>query len=265
MINMSSLHSHQDYGIALSTFNASVKSRGVWSVFKNVHMLVSKSKCPICECVLDGSIERDSNNGKTTLIPTIDHFRPKDAILYPNLEYDHENYILMCSDCNNAYKGNKFPLHSSTPNRNIVALRTSDINDENPLIVNPIFDNPFDLFKIILKYTQSGKKVLELIPKHTSGYLKEKSEETIRVFSLGNCEDGSHSHSNVNVQTCRIDLLHHHFTKFHVVASIMKGRKLQELSILEQKQMFLETNRLGLRDYGFFESIMNSNYIDLVN
>lgn len=262
MINMSSLYSHPDYQIALSEFNASAEPK--WSVFVNVHMLVSKGKCPICECELDGSVERDSNNGKTTLTPTIDHFRPKDLLFYPNLKYDHQNYILMCSDCNNAYKGNKFPLHFSTPNRNTGALKTSDINDENPLIVNPIFDNPFDLFKLIFKYTLSGKKVLELTPKHNSGYLKEKTEETIRVFSLGNCEDGSHSHPNINVQNCRIDLLHHHFTKFYRIVSIMKGRKFIELSLLEQRQVFKETQLLKLRDYGFYEFIMKCNYINLI-
>lgn len=264
MINMSTLHSHQDYVFVLSEFNRRAKSVGAWKIFKNVHMLVSKHKCPICECPLDGSIQRFSNNGITILQPTIDHFRPKDVSLYPNLQYDHENYILMCSDCNNAYKGNLFPLHSSTPVRNVTALKTSDIIDERPLIVNPIFENPFDLFKIILRYSNSGKKVLELIPKHTSGYLKEKAEETIKIFSLGKSDDTGHCHSSINVQTCRIDLLYHHFTKFNAITSILRGRNLSALTPIEQKRVFQATKRLGLREYGFFEFIINSNYIDLV-
>jgi hypothetical protein len=262
---MSALYNHDDYAIALSIFNSSPKTGTVWSVFKNVHMAVSKNKCPICECPLDNSVVRDTKNGTTTLSPTIDHYRPKDGTLYPNLKHDHENYILMCSDCNNAYKGNRFPLHSSTPIRNTSALKTSEITDEKPLIVNPILDNVFDLFKIALKQTPSGKKVLELSPKQTDGYMKEKAEETIRVFSLGNCEDINHTHSNTNVQSCRINLLHHHYVKFFTIISVLKGRKLHELARYEQIKVFRETNRLKLRDYGFFDSIMQCNYIDLIN
>lgn len=262
MIKMSGLYSNPSYSKALARFNATRN----WSVFKNVHMAVSKHKCPICECALDGTVTRTSNNNSnTTLVATIDHYRPKDLHLYPNLQFDHENYILMCSDCNNAYKGNQFPLHSSTPIRNILATSTRAITNELPLIVNPIFDNIFDLFKIVLKYTTSGKKVLELEAHSTDPYLKEKAEETIRLFSLGNCEDASHSHSSVNVQNCRITLLNHHFTKFHTITSIMKGRQIIDLSEIEQRQVFIEVRNFKLMDYGFYDFIINGNYKNLVS
>lgn len=262
MIRMSNLYSEPSYSVALAAFNATRN----WSVFKNVHMTVSKGKCPICECALDGSVTRISNNNaSTTLTATIDHYRPKDPLFYPNLQFDHENYILMCSDCNNAYKGNKFPLHPSTSVRNTSALRTSQITDENPLIVNPIFDNLSDLFRIVLKYTASGKKVLELEAKSNDPYLKAKAEETIRVFSLGNCEALSHSHSSINVQNCRISLLNHHFTKFYTIASIMRGRSLPNLTEVEQRQVFVEIRDLKLKHYGFYEFIMNGNYLNLVS
>jgi hypothetical protein len=261
---MSALHSHQEYLPVLDDFNRRAKSVGIWKIFKDVHMLVSKHKCPICECALNGSVQRPSNNGITVLQPTIDHFRPKDASMYPHLQYDHENYILMCSDCNNAYKGNLFPLHSTTPNRNLIALKSSDIHDENPLIINPIFENPFDLFKIVLRLSTTGKKVLELIPKHSSGYLKEKAEETIRVFSLGKCDEPDHCHSSINVQTCRIDLLHHHFTKFNQITSILNGRNYSDLTLIEKKLVFKLSQRLGLDEYGFFEFVMKANYVNLI-
>ncbi len=208
MINMSSLHKHPDYSNALDKFKRSQKEKK-WSLFKDVQLVVSKNKCPVCECPLDGTLERKSNNGTTLLAPTIDHFRPQD--LYPKLKHDHENYILMCSDCNNAYKGCKFPLHSSTQNRNTTAEKTSNITDEKPLVVNPIYDNLFDLFKLVFRQTISGKKVLELIPKEQSGYLYEKAKETIKIFSLGNCEEPSHAHKSPNVQSCRVMLLADHF------------------------------------------------------
>lgn len=264
MIKMSELYNHSDYEATLVIFNNSAKSRGIWSIFKNVHMLVSKGKCPICECILDGSLTRSSNNNvSTSLVPTIDHYRPKDPNLYPNLEYDHKNYILMCSDCNNAYKGNQFPLHLNS-NRNTGALNTSQIVDEFPLIVNPIVDNLDHLFRVVLKYTTSGKKVLELEAIGTDAYLKEKAVETIRVFSLGNCEDVTHMHSSVNVQNCRIDLLSHHFTKFYSITSIMRGRRLEDLEVSEQKEIYKEVKHLKLMDYGFFEFIMKGSYVDLV-
>jgi hypothetical protein len=264
MIDMSKLYSHSDYTTTLATFDSTPNNGNTWSVFQPVHLKVTINRCPICECPLDGSIIRTSNNGSTTLTPTIDHYRPKAINLYPLLKYDHENYILMCSDCNSAYKKCKFPLHSSTPNRNITATSTSNISNEKPLITNPIYDVPNDIFKIVFRLSMSGKKVLELEPKQTDTYLKEKAEETIKLFSLGNCEAPTHIHSNPNVQNCRVNLLHSHFNKFYSIIKILNGKNILELGRADQLKIFKEVQEKKLKEYGFYSSIMRNNYSNLI-
>lgn len=264
MINLSNLHDLPEYATDLVSFNSTPKTDGVWSVFKHSHMIASNNKCPICECPLDNSVSRPSKSGSFVLTPTIDHYRPKATDKYPNLRYDHENYILMCSDCNTAYKGGGFPLHSSTPNRDTTALKTSDISNEKPLIVNPIYDNINNIFKLVFKQSLSGKKVLELATKQISGYEKEKAEVTIKTFSLGNCEEPSHKHSSIDVQTCRIDLLHNHFMKFHNIVRILNGRNISTISTEEQMEILLDVRSKNLDKYGFYKFIFLNNYNNLI-
>ena len=262
MINLSNLHSLPEYATDLASFNSVPVNRRKWSVFKNSHMKASNNKCPICECPLDTPITRPSNNNSVIIEPTIDHYRPIDK--YPNLKYDHENYILMCKDCNGPYKGSEFPLHSSTPNRNTTATETSNISNEKPLIVNPIYDDIHDIFKLVFKQSHSGKKVLELAPKQTSGYNKERAEETIRLFSLGNCEEPSHRHSSINVQACRIGLLHNHFLKFYNIVRILNGRNITQISKKDQKEIYLDVKSSDLDEFGFYKFIFHNNYINLI-
>lgn len=250
MISMSDLYNNINYNAALIQFNSStIETR--WSVFKNVHLSTTKGRCPICECRLDNSVTRASNNGVITLTATIDHYRPKDSTLYPFLKYNHNNYILMCSDCNNCYKGNLFPLHSSTPQR---ATSLNTLNTENPLITNPITDNLLDLFDISFTYTSSGKKVLDLIPKHKSGYLLDKANETIKVFSLGNTDTNRNINENVN--NCRINLLNDHFKKFHPFIKAIESK--------DSKKAFIELQKYKLDNYGFYEFIKNKQYTNLI-
>jgi hypothetical protein len=252
MIDMSQLYSHGDYPAALRRFVHSAHDRR-WSKFKDVHLKVAKYKCPICECSLKHSslLERDANGGVTQLKATMDHYRPKDNSLYPFLIYEHTNYILMCLDCNSAYKGNLFPLHSSTPNR---AVTVADISTEKSLIVNPITDELLALFTLVFRYTQSGKKVLELIASNDDAYLKEKAETTIKIFSLGDCE--INLNHNANVQTCRVNLLSDHFKKFHGFIEAIKNKNLYKA--LEEK------NKYKLEEYGFYKFIKMKQYHNLV-
>jgi hypothetical protein len=264
MIDMSNLYAHSDYSATLALFNSKQNIGSTWSTFQTVHLKITSSRCPICECILDGTTTRASHNGTTTLVSTIDHYRPKAAGFYPLLKYDHENYILMCSDCNNAYKGCEFPLHSSTPVRNTVAYTTRDITNEKPLIVNPIYDIPNDIFKIVFRLSLTGKKVLELEAKQSDTYQKEKANETIKLFSLGNCENPTHTHSNTNVQNCRIALLHDHFNKFHDIIIILKGRNFLDISKDDQIKIYKEVRAKKLNEYGFYTSIMKNNYRNLI-
>lgn len=250
MIDMSQLYNDADYPAVLSAFNTSRR----WSVFKSIHLKISKNRCPICECRLDGTVTRNTNNSDNlyAIEPTIDHYRPKDTSLYPFLKFVDTNYILMCSDCNNAYKGNKFPLHNSTPNR---ATSIALLVNEKPLIVNPISDVLLDLFTVVFRYTPSGKKVLELQPKNYQGYEYEKAEETIKVFSLGGCE--INVHENLNVQNCRINLLNDHFRKFEGFIQAFRSRNMVK--------MRSEIELYNLQEYGFLKFILEEQYKDLVS
>ncbi|MDQ6962065.1 MAG: hypothetical protein Q9M28_05990 [Mariprofundaceae bacterium] len=252
MIDMSQLYNHLDYSAALGNFNHSIHERR-WLGFRDIHLKVAKYKCPICECSLKQNelLTRSSKDGVTQIKATIDHYRPKDDSLYPRLVYEHTNYLLMCSDCNNAYKGNLFPLHSSTPQR---AVSLIDIDAEKPLIVNPITDNLLALFTLVFRYTRSGKKVLELIARSDDAYLKEKAEETIKVFSLGDCE--INVHQNRNVQICRINLLNDHFKKFYGFIEARKNK--------DNGKAIAEIRKYRLRDYGFYEFIIKEQYQNLI-
>jgi hypothetical protein len=249
MIGMSNLHAHEDYPAALETFNNSHAPRR-WSEFKGVHLKVTNNKCPICECSLkeDELLHRPNNNqGVVFNKATVDHYRPQKY--YSFLTYEDNNYILMCFECNSLYKGNSFPLHSSTPAR---ATSIEQVPNEKPLIVNPIVDNPLILFKLIFLPTPSGKKVLELIPKHEEGYSYEKALETIKLFSLGNCE--IFVHHNDNVQTLRVTLLHHHFKKFEKFIEAFEKRDVNAMkSEIENKQ---------LAQYGFLQFILRNQYVN---
>jgi hypothetical protein len=245
VIDMAGLYSHPDYLAALATFD----SRQQWSVFHNVHLKVTNHRCPICECRLDGSVTRESKKGSTTLKPTIDHYRPKDDNLYPFLKFVHQNYILMCSDCNNCYKGNLFPLYNyGARARTIEALST-----EQPLIVNPIVNDLLARFMVVARYTSTGKKVLELQAKENEGYLHAQANETIKVFSLGDIENNAHNSSSV--RDCRIDLLNDHFKKFSgFITSLAEGNK---------KAAFAEYEKYQLDSYGFTEFIRKKQFVDL--
>lgn len=262
MIDMSSLYSNVNYRQYLVEFNLSSRPKR-WSIFKPVQLEVAKYKCPFCECSLANGelLRRPSTNSTVDIISTIDHYRPKDHSLYPFLKYYERNYILMCSDCNNAYKNNLFPLYGSTPRGSCIL----GVLHEKPLIVNPIYDNLLDLFSLTFKYTQSGKKVLELVAKSSDLYLKAKAEETIRIFSLGNCE--VNIHNNGNVQQCRISLLSDHFKRFHGFVEAIEGFYSATSDFDKDrysKKAAYEIKKYNLRDYGFYKFIQKKQYVNLV-
>ncbi len=262
---MRSLYSDSDYSDALLDFNS---SNCKWTKFKNVHLKVSKYKCPICECKLNNTVEGIEQNGRFMKF-SIDHYRPHDSNLYPLLNCDHKNYLLMCSDCNGCYKGNQFPLHSSGSIRDTTSTTTDSIANEKPLITNPIYDDLLELFILVFRLAPSGKKVLELQPKETSGYLYEKAKETIRLFSLGNCEVDVHS--SPNVRNCRIELLHDHFNKFIKFATIFLENDEFSTAIInedgetiynnrEYKEIFLDMKAKKLNKYGFYNFIKEKQF-----
>lgn len=258
MIDMRSLYQHNDYPEAIINFNNSLRPKR-WSEFKNVHLEVTKHRCPICECSLKADELLLRNSGTlhnseeeltyavdltrpyTKVKATVDHYRPQKY--YSFLEYVHNNYILMCSECNNIYKGSNFPLY---PLASMRAYTEAQLTMEKPLIANPVTDNIFDLFKVVISHLTNGRKVLELTPKHTSGYLHEKALETIKLFGIGNCE--VNAHINANVRGLRVNLLRSHFSIFKDFINAYEHKDV--------KKMRNEVESKKLDSYGFLKLIL---------
>jgi hypothetical protein len=263
MIKMHQLYEQPEYPVTLKRFNTSKKETR-WSLFKGIHLLVTHERCPICECRLDGSTSRqkkaksaDPNKHYMIQTPTIDHYRPKDKTLYPFLKYDDRNYILMCSDCNQAYKGNLFPLYNNT----VRAKDKATLINEQPLIVNPILDDLLALFILVFTQTSSGKKVLELMPKKPNGYLHDKAKETIKVFSLGECD--INGHKNPNIHDGRIKVLNDHYNKLFAFASAYQSYKNSNDEQKQQNktQALRELHALQPQHFGFTEFILKQQFI----
>lgn len=248
MISMVELYSHGDYADTLTAFNSSTAERR-WSLFTPVHLKVTKGKCPICECLLDGSVTRASNNSANiTINATMDHYRPKKSTLYPFLAYDHKNYIVMCADCNNLYKGCEFPLYPPS----VRGICQQSITQEQPLIVNPLIDQLDDLFDIRLINSLSGRKLLELTPKHSNGYKYEKALKTIEMFCIGHYD--TFSHTNSHAKSLRLEILSSHYQKFN--------KFIKALNNGDMKEALLEYNSNNLSEYGFTEIIKKKQFSD---
>ena len=253
---MSSLYEHNEYQATLENFQTQVNNGEceytAWGLFKTIHTDITTNKCPICECSFENPPQRLTNRGTYTNIrATIDHYRPQEY--YPFLRCDDKNYILMCSECNQMYKDNAFPLFP------IDSVRWSEeiFIEEQPLIANPIVDNPLELFDLVFRLSTSGKKVLELKPKESlldTEYNYQKAIETIKLFGLGDCEENRHQNSNVH--NCRIELLEKHFDRFH---ELVKAREIGEDEFLTVLNEHPENYH-----YGFAKFIAKEQFINLI-
>ncbi len=274
MIDMSSLYSHKDYNKVLTTFDS--QTNGVdctyedWKLFIDIHMSVSKNRCPICESPLDDSLTRESNAGTTTIKATIDHYRPQN--FYPNLKCMHQNYLLMCSDCNNVYKANKFPLYPTGTEHTKTATCMDDISHEKPLLINPINDKPIELFQLIFRRLENTNlDILELKSNTDDNYLNEKARNTIETFGLGSCRPNQ----NNNVENCRINLLTNHHDKFFNLALAIDN--MDEFDFFTAMVEFKNSNlsnalkfngfkdvlvelKKSPNDYGFLSFLLNKQF-----
>ncbi len=118
-----------------------------------------KGKCAYCESIKDDM--------------TVDHYRPKDSVSGGNklgyfwLCYEWSNLLYSCSDCNQIYKGYKFPIlgrYFDFTSKSSAELKTdlnklnSNLNKfEKPLILNPEEKN-FSPEKYI-KFNRDGKPI----------------------------------------------------------------------------------------------------------
>lgn len=81
-------------------------------------------KCAYCECRV------------RTAYNDVEHYRPKAAYYW--LGHVWRNLLYSCNECNRTYKKHHFPLRDESARD----LEGQDISREEPLIVNPVEDEP---------------------------------------------------------------------------------------------------------------------------
>jgi uncharacterized protein (TIGR02646 family) len=148
--------------------------------------IVQHGKCAFCETPLLGCYG------------DVEHFRPKaawqqqkgDTPHYPGyywLAYDWDNLFLSCEYCNRSFKKNLFPL--ADPAKRAFSHHDS-IQDEEPLLIHPTFDNPEDFlgFRGRMPYAINGNA---------------KGKATISMLGLGNSEPKIRKFQNVHLQTIK--------------------------------------------------------------
>lgn len=105
-------------------------------------------KCAYCE----SRISKEYND--------VEHYRPK--VIYWWLGHDWNNLLYSCPFCNRTCKKSEFPLL----NENNRARTQSELENEEPLILNPIVDEIIDHIEfhrhIIVGKTEKGRKTIEI-------------------------------------------------------------------------------------------------------
>jgi len=100
-----------------------------------------RNRCCYCEKPIEGSYN------------DVEHYRPKGRVReeedhkgYWWLGYDWNNLLFACSVCNRSNKNDQFPIH---PDSNRAFEPDDNIEDEDPLILNPTDANVEELFEYI--------------------------------------------------------------------------------------------------------------------
>ncbi len=145
-----------------------------WGEFKSDFTLYTENRCPVCE-------ERINQ------YDDIEHYRPKKDYWW--LAYDFYNYYNCCDLCNTTYKKNFFPLFDESKK---VDFATKDkISDEQPLLFNPLKDDPLELFylEFFMSSSDGSFPSVRYIPNinlDRTSYKYAKALKTIELFNLNN-------------------------------------------------------------------------------
>jgi len=149
-------------------FPKSTDFNNVWRAIDTEFYEAQNHRCAICEQEIFSASAK-----------SIEHFRPKTKYWW--LAYNPANYYLACTDCN-GYKSDHFPVVD-----NIGATYVArKIVKEIPLLLNPLFDNPNEYFKLVLIIHPSTNKGIAILQSKNgiSDFQKAKVTETIKTFNL---------------------------------------------------------------------------------
>lgn len=152
-------------------------------------------KCAYCECYIT-----DFQHGD------IEHFRPKKGVTdeddnpimvkdsqgnevqhpgYYWLAYDWKNLLPSCTDCNQpgVISGKKKGKHNRFPVNGTHAANPDEIKDEQPLLINPVADDPGEHLTIDIKTglmdyrTEKGKMCIEIFALNLRNRLPEERKK----------------------------------------------------------------------------------------
>ncbi len=198
--------------------------------FRTALISYQGNKCCYCEKAI--------GNGQ------IEHYRPKSAyqaargssLIRPGyywLAYEWDNFLISCSDCNQAdRKGTLFPVFSTKR-----AKKPSDpLNSEKPIIINPSKENPS-------KYITFNLSIPVGIDK------KGRGNANIKIFDLKNRPD---------LTSSREDILEVYKTK-KIIASIKTPMIGITLKTIKEAKIYLKNRKNAKQPFSgmLIENIKN--------
>ncbi len=159
------------------SFPLSNHFNNVWTKLKSTYFEIQNGRCCICEKELNDIYSQD-----------IEHYRPKNHYWW--LAYNPQNYYLSCAECNRSYKKIKFPLFDEFPLQvsqdKTSYINRKNINNEKPLLLNPVEDNPDDYFELVFIIHSSTNNGIAILQSKNgiSVTLKERADKTIEIYNL---------------------------------------------------------------------------------
>lgn len=146
----------------------------IWSKELKIVLWENQGKrCCLCEKKLNDVYSTD-----------VEHYRPK--VIYWWLAYNYINYYLACAECNRKYKRTDFPLFDKAQTVDYASRK--NIKTEQPLLINPLFDNPLDYFRLHFRYASNTRTttIMTLIPKEkkSNDYNYRKAKTSIETYNL---------------------------------------------------------------------------------
>ena len=158
-------------------FEFQKKIYGAQSV-KNTLLHAQHGKCCYCE-----------SRVRATSYGDVEHYRPKGAVKqvknhpgYYWLAYDWNNLLFSCEACNRSHKGTLFPLKNPGAR---ARSHHDDIDDEQPLFVNPGVEDPRKHIRFQgerpVPRTKVGRKTIEGIGLRRED-LEDRRRERLQVL-----------------------------------------------------------------------------------
>lgn len=171
-----------------------LKINSKWSVVKKQLLAETNQKCAYCE-----------SHTSAVAFGDVEHYRPKSVYWW--LAYVYDNYLASCSICNQKFKGKIFeisgmamappPVTATTTETQMERIAETAIPDpmepaavvtfvakhrtEAPLIPNPYFDDPEQIFSWDVL---DGTKEVEVVPQPTFPNAAAIVDASERIYGL---------------------------------------------------------------------------------